>query len=105
MVMVKRTYLHIAILTMLTAILWMVLTLYQSLTSPADVAVDAVIKSPINAAFDEDVFNNVVSRENLSTLNFEEVASSSGGVATINEVVPVEEVVEEQTELLAPWMW
>lgn len=96
MVMVKRTYLHIAILTMLTAILWLALTVYQSLTSPSEVAVDATIRSPITPSFDEEVFNAIVGRENLRDLSFEAPASPSS-VATINEIRPSEELSTETT--------
>lgn len=94
MVMVKRMYLHIAILTMLTAILWLALTIYQSLTSPSDVAVDATIRSPITPSFDEEVFNAIVGRENLSSLSFEAPESSTSAV-TINEIRPSEELGSE----------
>lgn len=94
MVMVKRMYLHIAILTMLTAILWLALTIYQSLISPSDVAVDATIRSPITPSFDEEVFNAIVGRENLNNLSFEAPASSASAV-TINEISPSEELDSE----------
>ena len=90
MVMVKRMYLHIAILTMLTAILWLGLTIYQSLTSPSEVAVDATIRSPITPSFDEEVFNAIVGRENLSSLSFDAPDSTPSAV-TINEISPSEE--------------
>lgn len=96
MVMVKRTYLHIAILTLLTAILWLAITVYQSLTSPSEVAVDATIKSPITPSFDEEVFNAIVGREDLKDLSFEAPASPSS-VATINEIRPSEELSTETT--------
>lgn len=96
MVLVKRMYLHIAILTMLTAILWLGLTIYQSLTSPSDVAVDATIRSPITPSFDEEVFNAIVGRENLNSLSFEAPDSSSSAV-TINEIRPSEEMGSETT--------
>lgn len=96
MVMVKRMYLHIAILTMLTAILWLALTIYQSLTSLSDVAVDATTRSPITPSFDEEVFNAIVGRENLSNLNFE-APSSSASAVTINEIRPSEELGGETT--------
>ncbi|MCQ3944206.1 MAG: hypothetical protein DPW11_00280 [bacterium] len=90
MVMVKRMYLHIAILTMLTAILWLALTIYQSLTSLSDVAVDATTRSPITPSFDEEVFNAIVG------LNFE-APSSSASAVTINEIRPSEELGGETT--------
>lgn len=94
MVMVKRMYLHVAILTMLTATLWLALTIYQSLISPSDVAVDATIRSPITPSFDEEVFNAIVGRENLNNLSFEAPASSASAV-TINEISPSEELDSE----------
>lgn len=94
MVMVKRMYLHIAIITMLTAVLWLALTIYQSLTSPSDIAVDAAIRSPITASFDEEVFNEIVKREDLGKLIFEAPVSTESAV-TINEIALVEEVGEE----------
>lgn len=98
MVMVKRTYLHIAILTMLTAILWLALSIYQSLTLPTELAVDAIIRSPITPSFDEEVFNEIVGRENLNNLSFEAPASPSSAV-TINEISPSQETsVEISTE-------
>jgi len=96
MVMVKRMYLHIAILTMLTAILWLALTIYQSFTSPSDIAVDALIRSPITPSFDEEVFNAIVGRENLNSLSFEAPASSASAL-TINEISPSEDVGNKTT--------
>lgn len=89
MVMVKRTYLHIAVLTMLTAVLWLGLSIYQSLTTPSDISVDANIRNPITPSFDEEVFSAIISRENLNNLSFEPPNASASAV-TINGVSPVE---------------
>ena len=98
MVMVKRTYLHIAVLTMMSAVLWFVLTIYQSLTSPSELAVDANIRAPITPSFDEEVFNAIVRRENLSNLSFEAPESTASAVV-INEITTsVEDTPTESTE-------
>lgn len=94
MIMVKRTYLHIAVLTMVTAILWLAMTIYRSLISPSEIAIDSTITSPITPSFDEDVFNEIIGRENLSSLSFE-ISDSSASAVTINEVSPIDEVSSE----------
>lgn len=107
LVMVKRTYLHVGVITLFTAVLWLIITLYNSMTAVTEVAVDANIKSPINPSFDEAVFIEVIGRENLSSLSFEAPASSESAV-TINEVIVAPEVggttgedtaVEDTTEV------
>lgn len=70
-IMVKRTYLHVSVITMITALVWLAMTLYRSVATPADVAVDESIRAPITPSFDEEVFKNIISRENLRDLSFE----------------------------------
>jgi hypothetical protein len=79
---------------MLTAVLWLIINIYNALISPTDVAVDAVVKTPINPAFDEEVYRSIIGREDLNTLVF--VASESASPVSINEVsIPTEEVESE----------
>jgi hypothetical protein len=109
MVMVKKTYMHVGVITLFTAVLWLIITIYNSMTAITEVAVDANIKSPINATFDEAVFTEIIGRENLSSLSFEAPASSESAV-TINEVVvvpetsevPVEDATDVNTEVSTP---
>lgn len=94
MVMVKKTYLHIAIVMLLTAILWLAVTIYQSLVSPSDTIVDKEIRAAINPKIDNDTLNNLVNREDLAELKVE-IATPSSAAATINEVAPsIQENVE-----------
>ncbi len=96
MVMVKRTYLHIAVLTMMTAVLWLLVSIYLSLTTPAEVTVDAGLREAIKPSLDQEVFDEIVGRESLSELSFEppSPATASGELEVSEEV----EVVEEASE-------
>lgn len=86
MVMVKRTYLHIAVVTLVTAVIWMLLSIYQSLTAVNDVNVDPVISTPINATLDQATLDNLILRENLKSLPFEPPKAET---VSINQVEPV----------------
>lgn len=98
MVMVRRTYLHIAVLTVLTAVLWLIISIYQSLTAPSVVTVDAAIRAPINPTFDEEVFNEIVGREDLGELSFVPPETASESAVVINEITVPETDPVEQTE-------
>ncbi len=97
LVMVKRTYLHVGVITLMTAVLWLIMSIYNSMLGGTDVVVDANIRSPINPSFDEAVFTELIGRENLSSLSFTAPVSSESAVS-INEIVVEPEVIETPVE-------
>jgi hypothetical protein len=99
--MVKRAYLHVAIVTLITAFLWLVISIYQSLTAPTTVKVDPAISAPITPRFNEEVFRALIARDDLQALSFTEPVASADP-ATINEITPTEDtelVVEEDVSI------
>lgn len=99
MVMVKRTYLHLSIVTLVTAMVWLLVTIYQSLTEPAKITIDPAIKTPLSAKLDQEILDNILAREDLSALAFEPPSATASAI-TINEIVPTESepvIVEESS--------
>lgn len=96
-VMVKRTYLHIAVVSLVTAVLWMIISIYRSLSAPSSVKVDAATLAPLEATLEMETLNQIAGREDLAGLVFEPPVASPASI-TINEVTPSEEsVVAEPT--------
>lgn len=95
MVMVQRTYLHIAIISLITAVVWMGVSIYRSLTAPTTVQVDPAIKAPFEATLEMEVLNQIVGREDLANLAFEPPVVEPEAV-TINEVTPSESAIVEE---------
>jgi len=73
---------------MITAVVWLVVTIYQSLTEPAKIAVDPAVKSPLSAKIDQEALDNILARDDLSLLPFEPPSATESAIS-INEIVPV----------------
>lgn len=96
-IMVKRIYLNMAVVTLLSAVIATGVTVYSSLTAVPATAVDALVKAPLNPNINLEVFNAVIAREDLGTLAFS--ASESATPVEINEITP--SVIEtEEAEAL-----
>lgn len=93
MVMVKRAYLQIAIVSLVTAVIWMFVSVYNSFTKVKETNVDASVKEPLNPTIKQEVLDNIINREDLTMLNFVEQP-------TANEtVVPPVEDTQQPTVL------
>lgn len=90
MVMVKRTYLHIAVITLVSASIWLIISIYNAMTTPSAVVVDQAILTPINPKIDEAVLDLIIKREDVSQLPFVPNIPTQEKVS-INEVAPLEE--------------
>ena len=61
-VMVHKTYYHIAIMTMVVALVWTGITVYRVLTSPGEIVVDKNLLTPISATLDEEALEKLQNR-------------------------------------------
>ncbi len=96
LVMVKRTYLHIAIVTLLSATVWMIVTIYQAMTKPGIVAVDKEVLSVVNPTLDEAALNTIIARENVAAIPFVP-PSLAPEPTSINEVTVTELPITAET--------
>ncbi len=104
MVMVKKMYLHMSVVMLLTAVLWLAVTIYNSLTSASETKVDNETRAAIKPTIDMTTLENLTARENLRELTLQDKTSSSSA-ATINEltVTTIEsEIATDSSEALAP---
>lgn len=100
LVMVKRTYLNIAVVTLVTATIWLIITIYHAIVAPSVVNVDQVVLTPINPKIDEEVLQSIVAREDVSLLPFEPVVVTTEPV-TINEVAtPTQTIVASESAVI-----
>ena len=95
-IMIQRSYYQIALITFIIAIMWVLLSVYNALTSVSDVGVDATILSPLQVQIDETTVASIAGRTQLSQTAPAQVEgitqvlpSASPTVVTINEVVEV----------------
>lgn len=92
LVMVKRTYLHIAIISLVSAVVWLIVTIYQALMTQGAVAVDQDIVSPITPKLEEAALAIIVDREDVAAIPFAPTTSAVES-AKINEVTTQELLV------------
>lgn len=100
-IMVQKTYYQIAVITLITAVMWVLLGIYRALTTIPDVGVDQAILSPIQARIDETTVASISARNQLSKTALEQVveigeaiSSTSPASVVVNEVTEGEEVEE-----------
>ncbi len=96
-VMVKRSYLHIAVITLVCATLWLIITIYQALMAPGVVNIDQEVLTPINPKIEEEALKLLIVKENVAAIPF---APPAQEVVSVNEVSAVElpiDVIDDQS--------
>lgn len=110
MMMVKRMYMQIGVVTLLTALVWTGVSVFLAINRIEIPSADKDILSPISATIDEATLKKISERVELSQLQSEVTVNSlasESAEATINEVttqelpiyVEQEEVSSNSTQL------
>ncbi|GEM_PF-6848561 len=79
-VLIGKTLYQLAVVTLLTSILWVSVAVYGALTKPADINVPKEISDPLQAAVDMELLRSLAEREQLSSqnLSFDEPGLGEG---------------------------
>lgn len=70
-ILVKRSYLHIAIVTLITAFVWTGISILRALSNTPTATVDPAVTAPFSPSLDVNALEDIVTREDLSGLPFE----------------------------------
>ena len=65
MIMVRRMYLQIGFMTLLTSILWMSMGIYKSINTTTNAGVDSEMLAPLNTVIDEATLNKLIDRNEI----------------------------------------
>ncbi len=75
-ILVRRTYYSLALITFWTAIVWTGLGIYRALVKPVDVGVDAATLAPLTPTLDEVTLASLSARTQLTPTLLETVRTS-----------------------------
>ncbi len=81
-ILVSKTLYQIGLVTLITAIMWVGIVVYQAATKPLAVEIDKSILEPINTTIDQETITAITNRLKIEPRLIDVVASES---ATIEE--------------------
>ncbi|MBP9670418.1 hypothetical protein KBD75_03395 [Candidatus Woesebacteria bacterium] len=81
-ILVSKTLYQIGVVTLITAIMWVGIVVYQAATKPLAVEIDKSILEPINTTIDQETITAITNRLKIEPRLIELTASES---ATIEE--------------------